>query len=165
MFSKYCIPSVIAGLIVIAVLNQVQQTRNLLIIKYILRRFRVKRGMTVGREMTYSYMFHVNKQFMKNLAGIIFLTFVFFPFTLQAQRFTNFGFLRAATGLNYIFPVDIDHDNRTITVKSERDRQGWIENIDRLAASFTLDGIRKTHYVHGCETDYFMLRACLRAKY
>jgi len=78
---------------------------------------------------------------MKNLAGITVLIFVFFPFTSQAQRFTDFRFQRVATGLNYTFTGEIDHDTRTITVKSERDRtQGWIENIDRLAATFSLDG-------------------------
>lgn len=77
--------------------------------------------------------------FFYRFSGIIF--FFVFSLTAQAQMFTEFRFQRVATGLEYSFPGIIDHDNHIITVRSEKDRtQGWIENIAKLPATFTLDG-------------------------
>ncbi len=64
-------------------------------------------------------------------------TLVFFViFTAQAQTITNFRFTAAATGWNEDFVGIINNGNKTIRFTTQK----WIENIEKLPATFELDG-------------------------
>ena len=68
---------------------------------------------------------------------LFFIAFSLVSFTSQAQkRFTDFRFTSNATGWENDLVGDIDHVNFTVTFTTQR----WIENMEKLRATFVLDG-------------------------